>query len=167
VGINHFFTWLANIQDSAINSSKYLLLTAYIWFVPLMKKPPDGQQAIHLIKQTMQWMWEFSVSTFDVNYKMGFWISFLLYNTPFLKNRLRCEENDNNSRYIYETRQRSTFVTRNINLVKRMEGTTLRSNVALSYSANIKEEEGLIDPIPHETNEYQFSVDTATSFPRM
>ena len=50
MGINGFFMWLANIQSSAINYTNYILLTAYIWFAPALKKPPDRQVVIaHII----------------------------------------------------------------------------------------------------------------------
>ena len=132
--------------------------------VPAMKKPPDKKFIYNSTKLVFKHIIESTTNIFDVNYSFGFWISFLIYNIPYLGYRLEMSNRQDTNKYQYERKTKATFTTKGINLVKRLEGSTLYSNVVLSYSTHLKEEEPIINPLPLEMNEYYFAIDTATSF---
>ena len=154
--------WLTNIQSKAINNTNYLLLIAYIWFAAAIKKPPDKKKINSFIKTLLDIMSEGMTTIFDVNYRFGFWISFILYYLPWTECKL--DPGIHLNKYKYELRSKTTFQSRTVNLVKRLEGRTLYSNVALSYSTYVRGNNDPTNPLSLESKDYYFAVDTATSF---
>ena len=166
---NRFFLWLTTLQNSSYKCINYVLLTIYVWFVTPSRKPPDHSTSInvgnmitrlvYLIEDSLNY-----VLNKDIN--IMFWSSFIIAQLPYLRTNMFAEKQHINAadKYFYESRTTNVYKTKPIDIVKRYEGSTLISNVVLSWAAELQSNESYLETMPLDTDSYQFAVDTGTTF---
>ena len=168
-GKNGFYLWLAAIEGSSSKCINQFMLTIYLWFATPYRKPPDKitftsvcRNSIAVFRDLLTVLVDKIIQSNNSTY---FWITFALSQVSDICFRKEKHDKSSCKPYIFEQRNRKTFLTKSTNLIKRLEGKTLISNIVLSYATKIKDDEQIVNPLPisHEC-QYEFAIDTATSF---
>ena len=165
MGKHGFYLWLAALENSSINCINQIMLTIYLWFATPCRKPPDKNIFKSICKDCVSLLAQHATDmierTIDSNNSLYFWITFILSQVPYIGH---CDKKSSET-YMYENRSPRVFSTKSKNLIKRLEGLTLVSNIVLSYATKINNDEQLVDPLPiSNERQYEFAIDTATSF---
>ena len=119
-----------------------------------------------MITKLMYMMEDLINYVFKMDISIMFWSSFLLAQIPNLRILLFGGKRHTNAttKYFYKSRTTTSYRTKPIDIVKQYEGTTLVSNVVLSWATELQSNDKVLSTMPLDTDGYQFAVNTGTTF---